>query len=53
MMKVEDRFNHKGDNYTCKICSKMIHIDTGGSGEYTLEQRTFLILMKHIDKDCK
>jgi len=31
----------------------MIHIDDSGSGEYSLEQRTFLILMRHIDKDCK
>ena len=54
MTKVEDSFNRRGDNYTCKMCSKMIYIDSNGrSGEYTLEQRTFLILMTHIDKDCK
>lgn len=51
--RIWSNFNKKENTYTCKICSKSLIIDESGSGEYTLEQRSFLILARHVEKECK
>lgn len=49
--EVWNTFNKKDNNYTCKLCNKEFIIDESSSGQYTFEQRSFLILAQHLHKE--
>jgi hypothetical protein len=51
IQEVWDAFRLKDSKFICKKCNKELIIDSTGSGEYTHEQRAFLILLQHLKKD--
>lgn len=56
MTKVEqvwNSFNQNKDKYTCKKCNKVLVIDNNSTGNVGVIERTFIILMCHLDKDCR
>lgn len=53
LASIETNFKQKGNVFTCKLCNKMLKIEESGSGTLSTFQRQFLILTKHLEKDCK
>lgn len=46
------KFKQETNKYTCKVCNKVIQIESG-SGSMSTVEKTFLILNYHLETDHK